>query len=143
MGAGKSMEQLSSRQMEKPLTLPGSTEIIAVQSNPERHMGTMDITGKVVQNDYNKTVVGWVDATGQAYRNDFNLTNVGRVDLSSGQIYSANYNKTLLGRVDSDGNIYFSKDVVHASLQETVVGKLRGPKESYYFAACAFLTLWG
>ena len=136
------MEQLSARQMEHPLSLPGQTEIIATQSNPERHLGVMEVTGRVFQNDFNKTVVGWVDANGQAYRNDFNLTKVGSVDLSTGNIYSANYDKTLLGRVDSEGYIYFSGAVVHASQKDTVVGKLVGPKESFYFAACAFLTMW-
>ena len=140
---GKSTKELGERPLEHPLALPGTTRIIALQSNPPRDMGVMEVTGRVYQNDYNKSVVGWVDAQGIAYRNDFNRTRVGHVDLSTGNIYQADYNKTLIGRVDREtGMVYFTGTVVHNSSTNTPTCKLEGPKESYYFAGCAFLCLF-
>lgn len=136
---GKSSKELGERLLEFPLSLSAPAEITAVQAVPQRHIGTMETTGRVRQLDYDKTVVGWVDSKGNAFRNDFNRTKVGHVDLVTGLVYQADYNKTLIGRVDENGSIFASSTVVHASLTDVVIGTISGPKESYAFAACAFL----
>lgn len=104
-------------------------------------MATMEPTGRVKQQDYNKTVMGWVDANGIAYRNDYNRMKVGHVDLQARMIYEANYAKTLVGRVDENGFIYACSTVVHESLTNVAIGRVEGPKEGQMFAACAFFLL--
>ena len=136
-----STKELGNRPLEFPLQLSSTAQIVALQSVPQRVLGTMEETGRVFQLDYNKTIVGWVDSQGNAFRNDYKRTKVGRVDLISREIYQEDFNKTLIGRVDENGLIFPCSSVVHDSLTGVAMGKIDGPKESYIFAACAFLLL--
>ncbi len=139
---GASSAKLGERPLEFPLSLSAPAEIHALQSVPQRHMGTMEQSGRVRQLDYNKSVVGWVDAQGNAFRNDYKRTKVGRVDLATKMIYQEDYNKTLIGRVDETGSIFACSTVVHKSMTDVALGKITGPEESYAYAACAFLLLF-
>lgn len=139
---GKSSKELGERPLEFPLSLSAGAEIHAVQSVPPRHLGTVEVTGRVRQMDYDKTVVGWVDANGTAFRNDYNKTKVGRVDLATKLVYQADYNKTLIGRFDEHGSLFACATVVHSSLSDVEIGKISGPVDSYPFAACAFFLLF-
>ena len=139
---GASSSKLGERPLEFPLSLSAPAEIIALQSVPQRHIGTMERSGRVLQMDYNKNIVGWVDAQGNAFRNDFNRTKVGRVDLVTKLIYQEDYNKTLIGRVDGNGSIFACSTVVHSSLTDVAIGMITGPEDSFPFAACAFLLLF-
>ena len=137
-----SSEELGNRLLEDPPSMSGQADIIALQCVPVRTMGFIESSGRVRQNDYNKTVLGWVDADGVAFRNDYNRTKVGRVDLTTGITYSADYNKAPVGRVNSSGQLFFDVTVVHSSSSDVPVGEIRGPSDTYKHAACAFFTLF-
>ena len=141
MGQKHSAESLGNRPIEFPLGLTAEAKIYGLQAVPRRHMGTMEVTGRVFQLDYNKTVVGWVDSNGNAFRNDFNRMKVGHVDLNTRVIYQADYDKSVIGRVDAEGLIYLCSPGVHKSLESEAIGKIEGPDDSFVFAACAFLLL--
>ena len=137
-----STKKLGERPLEFPLNLGAPLDIHAVQVVPPRHMGILETSGRVIQMDYDRNVVGWVDAKGNAFRNDYNRTKVGRVDVSTRLIYQEDFAKTLVGRVDENGNIFACKTVVHQSLTDVVIGKVSGVEDGYVFAACAFLLLF-
>lgn len=142
MGLGSSSaKKLGEHPLDLPLSLSSPVELVALQAVPQRHVATMEPSGRVYQMDYDKTVIGWVDAQGNAYRNDYNRTKVGRVDLSTRLIYQEDYHKTLIGRVDANGLIYACSTVVHQSLTDVAIGKINGEEDSFLFAACAFLLL--
>jgi hypothetical protein len=49
----KAATALGDRPLEHPLNLSNVATVIALQSVPERPMGTMEVSGRVRQNDYN------------------------------------------------------------------------------------------
>ena len=142
MGQGHSAEALANRPLDFPLNLSSEAQIYALAAVPKRHLATMEISGRVFQHDYNKTVVGWVDGNGYAFRNDFNRLKVGCIDLSSRKIYQADYDKTLIGRVDEEGNVYLCGPGVHVSHEDKPVGKIEGGSDGVMYATCALLLLF-
>eukprot|EP01033_Poteriospumella_lacustris_P010120 gene10120-7216_t len=142
MGNSKSAAKLGERPLEFPLNLSEPVELVMLQANPPRHVGVLEVTGRVYQNDYDKSVVGWVDAHGDVYRNDYNRMKVGRVDLASGLVYQADYNNTLVGRVNEEGFVCLSPQVVHASASDVPIAQVVGGSDAWKFGAAAILLLF-